>query len=397
MSTEYRGTAVSDPAKATQQTLPGPARTSNPNRVLHILQERIEQRTYPPGGWLPTERELAQELEVNRSAVRDALRRLEHGGLIERRPGCRPIVRPAVRESAIRVPAVSAPRVIAVAMPQHEADHASREIVRGIGSVLRSGETCDRQLLFDVVMQMREPHVTEQEVCDALEAGEAVAAIVWSTLHPQALERWQALRGRGYPVVFVDRHDSEMFCDYVGVDNYLAAREAVEYLQELGHTRIAHLTSSEPVSAVLERAAGYRDAMEAAGLALDTVTWTVPYRAVVQTESVIRQGIDTYGLPTAVFCVNDHAAYRCIECLEASDIRVPDQVSVVGFDDIDRFSPRAGFLTSVRQPFERIGQRAAALLMKRLSETSATAAPYQHILVPTRLIERQSSRSIKSS
>jgi LacI family transcriptional regulator len=373
---------------------PNPSRAANPGRVLQILQERIEQRTYPAGGWLPTERELAQELDVNRSAVRDALLRLEHAGLIERRPGCRPTVSGAPRSSIITAPRVrSSSRVIAVALPQHQEDHASREIMRGVAKVLRSGDVHYRQLVFDIVMNTREPYIMEQEVCEALETGEAAGAIVWPTLHPEALAHWRKLRDDGYPIVFVDRFDRTMSCDFVGVDKYTAARDAVEYLLERGHTRIAHLTSSEPVPVVRERAAGYRDAMDAAGLPEQTL-WTVRHGHMSETGTVIQSGIDADGWPTAVFAVNDHSAYRCIDYFQSIGIRVPEDVSVVGFDDVDRFSPRPGHLTSVRQPFERIGQRAAEMLLNRLSATTQTPEPYQEILLPTRLIERESCRSI---
>src|SRR5437016_4626647 len=113
------------------------ARDTNPNRVLQILQDRITSGIYLPGVWLPTEREIAHDLSVNRSAVRDALLRLEHNGLIERRPGCRPRVSLPWSDAGRERPG-AASRVIAVVTPQHESDHASREIVRGISRVLRS-------------------------------------------------------------------------------------------------------------------------------------------------------------------------------------------------------------------------------------------------------------------
>lgn len=387
---------VTDKRKATAENSHAATRMANPSRVLEVLQDRIARQIYPCGDWLPTERELAQELDVNRSAVRNALLHLEHNGLIERRPGCRPKVSVATRAPIANVrPLASASRVIAVALPQHQEDHASREIMRGIARVIRTGDIHYRQLVFDIVLSMREPHILEQEACEALEAGDAAGAIVWPTLHPEALAHWRKLRDLGYPVVFVDRFDRTMSCDFVGVDNYSAAREAVEYLLEMGHTKIAHITTWEQVSAVKEREAGYSDALEAAGLVMEQSVWTVPQNQIAQTDRIIQNGIKEHGLPTAVFAVNDHNAYRCMDYFRANGIRVPEDISVLGFDDIDRFSPRPGHLTSIRQPFERIGQRAAEMLIKRLSGTPNATEPYQQILLPTRLIERESCRSMK--
>ena len=380
----------------TQKEATHASRSANPVRVLQILQDRIARRIYLPGGWLPTERELAQELSVNRSAVRDALLHLEHAGLIDRRPGCRPKVGSASHAPADRIrKARASSRVILVVLPQYQADHASREILRGIGKALRANDPPYRPLMFDVIMHAREPHMMEQQACDALEAGESAAAIIWPTLHRDVLTHWRMLQDEGYPVIFVDRYDETIACDFVGVDNYSAAHEAVEYLLGLGHTRIAHVTTSAQVSAVNERAAGYRDALEEAGLPASSFLWTVPHGLESETADVIRKGIEDNGLPTAVFAVNDHSAYRCMEFFRSCGMRVPEDMSVVGFEDIDRFSPRPGHLTSVRQPFERIGQRAAEIALKRLSSTTSSMEPYQQILLPTPLIERESCRSIK--
>lgn len=375
-------------------------RATNPGRVLQVLQGRITSGVYKPGEWLPTERELAHELAVNRSAVRDALLRLQHNGSIDRQPGCRPRVATGDPPVIGRQRAANASSAIAVVMPQHQLDYASREIVRGISSVFRSVGTHYRQSLFDVLLPDQEPFQIEQEACDALKAGDAAGAIVWPTLNAQVLQSWREVRDMGCPVVFVDRFDRSMSCDFVGVDNYTAAREAVEYLLELGHTRIAHLTNSEPVSAVRERDAGYMDAMDSAGLSYHRAVWTLTQNHETEAGAVIDAGMEADGVPTAIFAINDNSAYRCIKHLTRKGMRVPDDISVIGFDDIDRFSPRTGFLTSVRQPFERIGQQAADLLLKRLGSTfsgkGGQEEPYLQILTPTRLIERQSCRAIES-
>jgi DNA-binding LacI/PurR family transcriptional regulator len=375
----------------TDQTEPSGLRIANPRRVLQVLQDRIEQGVYPAGGWLPTERELVEDLRANRTAIRDALVRLEHDGLIDRSPGCRPRVTDHRRAKLQgRRTNGSSSHVVAVVLPQHETDHASREIMRGVAKVLRSAEEPYSTLTFDVVMHRRDSTVMEREACDAFEAGDIAAAIVWSTMDPDVLDCWKQLRDHGYPVIFVDRFDKRMSCDFVGIDNYLAAHEAVEYLLDLGHTRIVHFTVWEPVTTVIQRKAGYCDAMEAAGQS--QIIWSVDEATTL--EAAISAGIAADGMPTVMFAVNDLAAYRALEYLESLGTRVPNDMSLIGFDNIDRFSPRSGFLSSIQQPFARIGQRAAELALTRLSEPASAQQPYQQVLLPTRLIERKSCRSV---
>ena len=96
---------------------------------------------------------------------------------------------------------------------------------------------------------------------------------------------------------------------------------------------------------------------------------------------------------TAVFAVNDFLAHMLVNALEESGFHVPADVSVVGFDDIDRYSPRTPFLTTMRQPFEAIGERAANLLLRRLREPHGPTKPasFRHVLLPSQLIVRKST------
>jgi DNA-binding LacI/PurR family transcriptional regulator len=369
------------------------------NQVLEILQDRIRGGTYSAGTRLPTERELSAEFGVDRSAVRAALTRLAMSGLIVRERGRRPWVRQAGDRSGVavrgRVPE-STPRAVAVVVPQHEADQASRMILRGVSDTLRSQAPACRVLIFDTNLRSAPRRVLEQEACAAVEEEEIAGAIVWPTVDEGSISGWLRTSEQGHPVVFLDRYEPSVPIDYVGVDNYAAAFEAVEYLLGLGHRRIAHLSNSEPASSVLERAAGYRDALLGAGISEDKQP------ALISPENGGDDWVEDFAgswsgmaeRPTAVFVVNDFLAHRLISLLEACGIGVPDQLSVIGFDDADRYSPRPELLTTVQQPFERIGQRAAELLLRRLSEGPQAVRWCERVLLPTVLVERRTCRPL---
>ncbi len=369
-------------------------------RILVVLKTRIEDGQYRLGTWLPTERELSAEFDADRSAVRTALADLAESGLIEREPGKRPRVAVSqIMDSRFeaRKAQNASTRTIALVLPQHESDHASREIMRGLNDVLRAQKSQYRLLIFDINLRSAPRRVLEQEAQSAIVADEIAGAVVWPTLEQDSGTVWKRLSHGGHPIVFVDRFDTAEPIDYVGVDNYAAAKEVVEYLMGLGHRRIAHLTNDESVSSVLERSAGYRDALRTVGITGEqTVPWvvTMGFDGAKQIEDFITSCLSSSDAPTAVFAVNDFLAHRLIAHLEARGIRIPEQLSVVGFDDDDRFSPRPALLTTVRQPFERIGQRAAALLLQRLNSPEMIPNLFQHVLMPTSLIERKTCRPL---
>ena len=239
----------------------------------------------------------------------------------------------------------------------------------------------------------------EQEACAAVAEEGLAGAIVWSSCEEAALEGWRSAQQQGHPVVFVDRYDDALPCDFVGIDNYAAAQDATEYLLRLGHTRIVHLTGDEKTSTLRDRAAGYRAALLRAGLPASSETaWALPAAAFPQcVDHFVAWLLEIASPPTAVFAVNDLIAHTLIARLEACGKRVPADFSVLGFDDDDMHSARPALLTTVRQPFERIGQRAAELLLRRLGPLPVPApsfAVYQHVSLPTLLVERSTCRRL---
>jgi len=92
-----------------------------------------------------------------------------------------------------------------------------------------------------------------------------------------------------------------------------------------------------------------------------------------------------------MFVVNDFLAEYFVVALEQMGHSVPESLSVVGFDDLERYLPRTPKLTTVRQPFEQIGERAAAMLLSRIRAVDDPANAYQHVLLPTRLVIRTST------
>jgi DNA-binding LacI/PurR family transcriptional regulator len=174
--------------------------------------------------------------------------------------------------------------------------------------------------------------------------------------------------------------------DVLANDNHLGARLAVRHLIELGHCRIAHI-SGQPSTAGALRARGYEDTMRAAGLGDHVLTETGDmteeggYRAAVRL-------LTRPGRPTAIFASNDLSCVGALSAAAALGVRVPEELSLVGFDNSSLARLRALWLTSVDGTAHAMGQQAARMLLARIDRP---AAPAQTQLMPPRLEIRGSS------
>ena len=170
----------------------------------------------------------------------------------------------------------------------------------------------------------------------------------------------------GLPVVVMDRGGVAAIHP-VAVDHRAGARQATEYLLRLGHRAIAHVTGPEHVPVSAQRRAGWEDALRAAGIEPDE-------RLVVPGDFQEDGGFAAgrvlarqRGRFTAVFTANDLTAIGLLASFQEQGIRVPQDVSVIGFDGIHLAAYTSPTLTTVAQPIFALGQRAAELLLDRLA------------------------------
>lgn len=357
-------------------------------QLFLALQERIEEGHYPPGSWLPAERALATEFGLDRSAVRSALAQLENGGLIVRETGKRPWVRTASARSGRDQARTQTGLHIAAILPQHPVFPAALGILHGINAALRSAEApfC-LQVMDTHGGSERQAASLERQALDSVVREHIAAVVLWHMGGAETLPQLRALERRGTPVVFVDRFPAEMPCDFVGGDNQAGVEEAVTYLRQLGHRRIAHLTTDEKTTAVLERRAAFAEVMQEARPSRDWVL-EIPHGSPAGIASACDHFFALAEPPTAVLAMNDSLAHQFIVECQGRGKAVPEDVSVIGFDDLEQHSPRPALLTTLHQPFGRMGRRAAALLLRRLSRPEAPPASRQHIFLPTPLIKR---------
>lgn len=199
------------------------------------------------------------------------------------------------------------------------------------------------------------------------------------------------VRRNGTPLVIVDRtREDDKFCS-VAVDDVLGGRLAVEHLVERGHTRVAFIGGPDSVGQVRDRLEGARRAWADAGLPADQLV-VVPTAGltVVEGRSAGERvmGLATKRRPTAAFCANDLLALGLLQQLSTVGLKVPGDLAIVGYDDIDYAGAAAVPLTSVRQPRQELGRRAAELV---LDEADNPAHLHQQVVFTPELVARRST------
>ncbi|WP_417811632.1 LacI family DNA-binding transcriptional regulator [Thalassospira alkalitolerans] len=200
-------------------------------------------------------------------------------------------------------------------------------------------------------------------------------------------------RGVTPPVVIACERIPGCNLPTVIIDNEKAAYIATRHLQEFGHTRIAHIAG--PASNILttDRAAGYQRALAEADIKTNS---SLVYGADFSIEAGIKAARallnDAPNRPTAFFCASDGMAIGVIVAAKEIGLRVPEDISVVGFDDIYLAANYDPPLTTVRQPQRRLGEQAISLLLAGLDKTETQTVPTENpVIVPTELIVRKSS------
>jgi len=184
------------------------------------------------------------------------------------------------------------------------------------------------------------------------------------------------------PFVLLNRYIPGFDSDCVVNDNYQGAFDATSYLCNLGHSRIVHITGSEAISSVRERLNGYREALEVFGIVYDP---NLIVRTDLKLESsykkILRILSKSTELPTAIFAYSDFLAFGALKALREVNLRVPDDVSLVGYDNIDYSSYVCPSLTTVSQAAYEIGSEGVNLLIERLSND-----PEETYWIPRRIV-----------
>ena len=200
--------------------------------------------------------------------------------------------------------------------------------------------------------------------------------------------RMDEMKTRGISVTLLDREQKGNEHCSVSVDDVYGGRIAIEYLGEIGHHNIAWVAGPESIPQVADRGIGVAKAAKAGGLNIETIR--VQLQNSAQGEEAAKLILQLPTLPTAVFCANDLLALGVMRGLMAAKVKVPDQVSILGYDDINFASSAAVPLSSISQPAYQMGVTAADLLLSECED--GENHQHQQIRFQPKLVERESTK-----
>lgn len=324
------------------------------------LAARIQSGELSPGSRLPSGDDLAETLGVNRNTAHRAVEELQRQGLVVRRQGSGTIVAEPETKKGCR---------IALLVDGYSSFHnfPSGDLLRGIQDRIGDESTliiADSK--HDVSLEGKQLRRLARETDGIL-------------LYATELEKPSVLASlleEHFPVVALDRIPHGVEVDAVVTDNYAAARSIVETLIERGHRRIAFMGFHKlDFSSVADRAAGYRDAMSAAGLSPDElVRWlpadidSVPAifgQVLRDTVTSLTKGDDPV---TAIFCVEDRMGSAVVMACEQLKVAIPSDIEMATFNDWHALTLRIPWnIHRLIQRKYELGQVAANLLLDRIA------------------------------
>jgi LacI family xylobiose transport system transcriptional regulator len=255
------------------------------------------------------------------------------------------------------------------------------EIIRGVENVARANG------LSVVLTESGTRHAPDPEwITGVLRRRPVGVVLVFSDL---ADDYKAQLRSRAIPFVIVDpAGDPAPDVPSVGSANWSGGLMATRHLIELGHKRIAVITGPEDMMCSLARLDGYRSAMSTAGLPVEEPLVAFGNFQVDGGRDHARRILDSDDRPTAIFAGSDLQALGVLDAARSLGLRVPEQLSVVGYDDLQLAQWSSPALTTVHQPLTRMAEEAARLVL-RMSEEELDQVPRMDLA--TRLVVREST------
>jgi DNA-binding LacI/PurR family transcriptional regulator len=223
--------------------------------------------------------------------------------------------------------------------------------------------------------------------------GAIIAPIVEGTAE---IEHLFKLKMINYPFVLLEDVKG-IQANVVAIDNIRAIKKAVKYLIENGHNKIVHFAGPPQSSHTKERIEGFRHAFSESTLVFNKeMIVSIGSHFDESFEKTIKyfKNRNKKDYPTAIVCFNDHQALAVMTALKKMNIQVPDDISIVGNDDIYYAKIYPIPLTTIRAPQHEIGEKAAEILIRNIE--SATLLPTERVVLDTEFIVRESSRVLKN-
>jgi LacI family transcriptional regulator len=256
-----------------------------------------------------------------------------------------------------------------------------------VGTIARGIDQELVRINYDLMLYTSHRHPSKESLyVSAIANGLTEGLLLVAPLVPTTY--LDALREQNFPYVLVDQTDSTENSNVVEATNWQGAYDATRYLIQLGHNRITFITGATAVRSAIDRLGGYKAALADCNIPIKEeliIEGDYQQQTGYETTKLLLQTVNP--LPTAIFASNDLSAFGATEAVRERGLRIPDDISIIGFDDIPQASLVYPKLTTVRQPLEQMGRVAVKLLLEQIEDRSH---PPQRVTLSTELIIRDS-------
>lgn len=337
--------------------------------VKKFVLDQVEEKNMQPGDRLPSEAELSRELNVSAITIKKALSDLAADGIIQRIKGKGSFIAEAKNKDTSHMVAM----LFAL---DDIRDSAFSSLILGAQAYL---SRYNYSMLVECTGENLEN--AKSQLARLIDHG--VDGFIFYLYAPDRMLELIDIAQRSKSVVMVDRRPSSRDSSYVGCNNVGGATKAVNHLISYGHTKIGYAHFNAYLNSEMERYLGYCSALRAGGLDPDC-QHHIQIKGLDSAELV-----ETVlaGRATAYFTANDDCALILMRELEKAGLRVPEDVSIVGFDNNAQVKSQNIPLTTIEQDFEEIGRQSASLLLRLLQ---GRVCPDTQLLLGTKLIDRAS-------
>ena len=344
--------------------------------LMEALKEQILSGTIKPGQKLPSENELTREYALSRHTVRKALALLENEGYITAQHGkgtfCseRVIQRHNSKNIAVTTTYLS--------------DYIFPRLIQGMDRVLSENgysiilkNTCNSRSKEEKVLK----ELLDKPI-DGLIIEPSKSQL--SCRHPNLYENLDKYQ---IPYVFIQGIYTEMKDKpHILMDDVRGGYLVTQYLLELGHRRITGFFKADDIQGI-NRHKGYVKALQEAGISYDpdAVVWFHTEDRKSKPAMMVREMVRSGNLPDGIVCYNDQIAVQVIETLEACGLKVPEDISVTGYDN-SLYAQRGTGITTIAHPQEKLGEMAAELILEKIAGVPEEDSKVERMIQPELII-----------
>ncbi|GGF82570.1 LacI family DNA-binding transcriptional regulator [Wenyingzhuangia marina] len=204
---------------------------------------------------------------------------------------------------------------------------------------------------------------------------------------------YEKIKSKGIPLILYDRGENDIGVDYIGIDDYESSHLVVEHLVEQGCKRIAHLAGLSQARIYKNRIRGYVDALEKHNLPLDTDLIKESNLTLEDGRKKTKELLRLPNRPDAIYAAGDYAALGALQILQENNIKVPEEIALVGFSNEPFTSLIKPTITTISQHNKKIGKLVAKQFLKRVNDKNWKPVLTKTIL-KAELIIRDSSKKI---